>query len=271
MSDWLWKPLEYIGEGLVFLGVLGEVLCERKLILRDKEEARDSLEGTSSWILVVGLATAFAALIGTNGYFDRTIADLNLQASQANDHASANEAEAAKQRLRAEEDEKQILQLKHAFMPREIEAKRLIDSMVRFPGTRFDLFTLAEFEPSRTTGLIREALVKANWKGGGTSSSSGGPMPQFSKDGIWIEASPIPEKQWTDDGKLVTNSESEREEKLQHSKFVAEELAKALTDQGVDAHTRPFSSGSGFDAGPDGAIHIFVCERPFPGTKGPPK
>lgn len=89
------EPLEYIGEGLVFVGVLLEVLCERELILKSNEPRRDRLEGIGSWVLILGLAVSLAALIGTNEYFNTTIADLNLKAAQANDRAAANANEAA--------------------------------------------------------------------------------------------------------------------------------------------------------------------------------
>lgn len=54
-------------------------------------------------ILIVGLAIALAALVGTNEYFNQTIAYLNLK-------ASVNEKEAAQLRVRAEELQEQILE-----------------------------------------------------------------------------------------------------------------------------------------------------------------
>lgn len=79
----------------MFIGVVGEVLTERKLILKNEEEKRDAIEGVASWVLVFGLAISLAALIGTNGYFKGTIASLNLQAQQAEERAAKDEKEAA--------------------------------------------------------------------------------------------------------------------------------------------------------------------------------
>jgi hypothetical protein len=44
MGFWgeLW---EYIGEGTVLIGVVLEVICERKLILKNDAERRDRIEG----------------------------------------------------------------------------------------------------------------------------------------------------------------------------------------------------------------------------------
>ncbi len=92
----LCEPLEYLGEILVFIGVVGEVLTERNLVLKGAAEKRDAVEGVSSWILAVGLAISLAALIRTNGYFNRTIASLNLQAKQAGERAAQDERDAGR-------------------------------------------------------------------------------------------------------------------------------------------------------------------------------
>jgi len=108
--DWLWEPLEYVGEALVFLGVVGEVLAERKLILKNDELRRDSLEGFASWILIAGLAISLGALVGTNEHFNSTIADLNNQAAKSNERAAQASLEAAQLRIRADELEEELLE-----------------------------------------------------------------------------------------------------------------------------------------------------------------
>lgn len=104
----LWEPLEYLGEILVFIGVVGEVLTERNLVLKGAGEKRDALEGVSSWILVVGLAISLAALIGTNEYFNGTIASLNLQAKRAGERAAQDERDAAEAHREADSFQSQI-------------------------------------------------------------------------------------------------------------------------------------------------------------------
>lgn len=94
-----WEVLEYVGEMLVFIGVAGEVFAEWRAPHRVK------LAKASSIVLIIGLALSLAALIRTNEYFNGTIADLNLKASQ-------NEAEAARQNARASADEKEAAQLR---------------------------------------------------------------------------------------------------------------------------------------------------------------
>jgi hypothetical protein len=117
----LWEPLEYLGEILVFVGVVGEVLTERKLILKEDEERRDVVEGFASWILVAGLAISLAALIGTNAYFNGTIAALNLQAEKAAERAAQNERDAAEARKEADSFQSQIVDA--TARTKEAEAK----------------------------------------------------------------------------------------------------------------------------------------------------
>src|SRR5690349_1272089 len=108
--DWLWEPLEYVGEALVFLGVTGEVLAERRLILKNNEMRRDALEGVASWILIIGLATSLAALVGTNEHFNSTIADLNNEAARSNERAANASLDAARLHVKADELEEQLLE-----------------------------------------------------------------------------------------------------------------------------------------------------------------
>ncbi|MDE3188492.1 MAG: hypothetical protein KGM96_13340 [Acidobacteriota bacterium] len=106
--DWLWESLEYLGEILVFIGVVGEVLTERELVLKDDEEKRDAIEGVSSWILVAGLAISLSALIGTNEYFNGTIAALNLQAVKARREADSFQSQIADSTARTKEAEAKV-------------------------------------------------------------------------------------------------------------------------------------------------------------------
>lgn len=119
--DRLWEPLEYFGEVLVFVGVIGEVLTERKLILKDHHERRDTVEGISSWVLIAGLAISLSALIGTNRYFNETVASLNLQAQQAGERAAQDERATAEERKEADSFQSQIAA--STARTREAEAK----------------------------------------------------------------------------------------------------------------------------------------------------
>jgi len=121
LMEWLWETLEYLGEIRVFIGVMGEVVTERKSILKDDEGTRGAVEGIASWILVAGLAISLAALIGTNGYFNRTIALLNLQARQAGERAAQDERDAAEARKEADSFQSQIAD--SAARTKEAESK----------------------------------------------------------------------------------------------------------------------------------------------------
>jgi len=80
-----WELLEYVGELLVFIGVVGEVFAEWR------EPHRKKLAKASSIVLVMGLALSLAALKGTNEDFNGQIADSNLKASQANERSTKAE------------------------------------------------------------------------------------------------------------------------------------------------------------------------------------
>jgi hypothetical protein len=251
---WLWEPLEYLGESLVFIGVLGEILCDRKLVLKKDEARRDAIEGFCSWILVAGLAISLSALIGTNEHFSGTIAELNLKASQADERARKNDAEAATQRARAAKDEKDLAELQKASMPRVINEDRLASKMRKYSGTSIEFTTLKDFEPLQLTRAIKDALlVRAHWKTGALTninwSDPGDPVPiELSRVGIWIEVPP-----------------STPERPSARLKPIAEALAAALREEGLETHTRRGHLTSTFGTTADGAVHLYVSLKPFPG------
>ncbi|HUN83311.1 MAG TPA: hypothetical protein VMU48_02980 [Terracidiphilus sp.] len=79
---------EYTGESLVFVGVVLEVVCERKLIFKNEDECRERWEGRGSWLLIAGLAISLGALWATNKYFKETIAELSRQSETAKKQAA---------------------------------------------------------------------------------------------------------------------------------------------------------------------------------------
>lgn len=85
----LWEITEYVGETLVFIGVVGEVLAEWR------EPHRKNLGKLASIVLVIGLAVSLAALIGTNENFNERIAYLNAEAGLSNQAAGAAQRDAA--------------------------------------------------------------------------------------------------------------------------------------------------------------------------------
>ena len=98
----MWEVAEYIGESLVFIGVIGEICAEWQ------EPHKDRLAKASSLVLIVGLAISLAALIGTNESFNGTIASLNLKAEEAGERAAKDEVDAAQARKQADGFQSQI-------------------------------------------------------------------------------------------------------------------------------------------------------------------
>lgn len=164
--DLLWEPLEYAGETLVFLGVVGEVLAERKLILQSNDARRHSFEGFASLVLIVGLALSLAALIGTNKYFNGTIANLNNQAAESNKAAGDANKEAAQLRLRAEELEEQIMEQG----PRDLllygkRDEKFVNAIRPFAGQKVQVrLCFFNSQEARRTGERLSVLLKsAGW------------------------------------------------------------------------------------------------------------
>jgi len=150
------KFWEYVGEGLVLIGVVLEVICERKLVLKNDDARRGRLEGRGAYMLIAGLAVSFAALIATNSYFDKTIADLNLKSSQADERAAKDEADAASLKADNLKLALELAQQEQATAEAAKEAalanakiggwkldaaakKRFAGYVKKFPGTPFDL------------------------------------------------------------------------------------------------------------------------------------
>ncbi len=113
----MWEVAEYVGELLVFLGVVGEIYAEWE------EPHKDKLAKVSSVVLVIGLAVSLASLIGTNESFNSTIANLNLQAQQARAEAAQNEKEAAQARKDAAEANARAAASEAKVAAAEAEAK----------------------------------------------------------------------------------------------------------------------------------------------------
>lgn len=187
----LWEPFEYFGEGLVFIGVVLEVLCERKLVLRKNDARRDSLESIGSWVLIVGLAVSLAALIGANEHFNGTIADLNFKSSQANEHARMLDRSTQQLRTEAEEAHKEAeaerlarVQLQERVQWRTISPKDVASIGARlrkYKGVpRIAIATLADNEEAVSfADDIAAAVTAAHWPLLGVAPMMNGGQQRF--------------------------------------------------------------------------------------------
>lgn len=163
----LWEVAEYLGETLVFIGVVGEVYADWG------EHERKSLARLSSVVLIVGLAISLAALIGTNENFNGTIADLHTQAANlnktaadANERASAAQVEAEQLRLRAEElEEKNLEQGSRDLLLYGKRGEDFTDAIRPFRGQKVEvrrcLFT--DNEARDTAERLTELFRSAGW------------------------------------------------------------------------------------------------------------
>jgi len=178
MGFWgeLW---EYIGEGTVLIGVVLEVICERKLILKNDAERRDRIEGVGGWILVVGLCISFSALIGTNEYFNGTIADLNTQTSSAIEAAFQSQddlVQAVKEGAELQKDaenervervklEIELAKLKAPRVLTEAQRRELVKELNPFPDMPIVVnFGLIDKEAMTLAEQLMPVLQKAGWK-----------------------------------------------------------------------------------------------------------
>jgi hypothetical protein len=147
-----------------------------------------------------------------------------------------------------------LLELQKASLPRSLDVKRVAAKIRGFAGTTVTFTTFSDFEPSHTAALIAAALKDAGWIYTGGSTTSGTPPEGLSTPGVWVEP-----------GLLRRDEDSDP--KLAQLQRAANALVDALNTEGVQAKTRPLStgaSGMGFGS-PDGAIHVIVSLRPMPG------
>lgn len=257
----IWELLEYIGEALVFMGVIGEVFAEWC------EPERKTLGKASSILLIIGLALSLSALIETNNYFNGTIADLNLKSSQANERAAANEVEAGRQRVRADADEKQLLQVEHSTLPRMFDVNRVASKLTRFRTTAFKIVSLSDFEPAHTAQMIGEALRQARWRENGLAASVGAPQI-LSVPGIWIISSTPVDWYRDANGNLKTRSSKQLGEILHKTERASQALALALRKEGLQARLRPFDKDieRQYGRSENGQVDIFVSLKPMDGS-----
>jgi hypothetical protein len=156
------------------------------------------------------------------------------------------EIELEKQRGLTAKAQADLAELQRAGLPRNLDVAKTAKKLRGFEGTPVSFESLMEFEPSRTMGLIQSALKEAKWAMGGNSLVSGiGPMTEgVSRPGVWIEVSSKPGP----DSKELSAA--------------ATALIEVLNAADITAKLRPSSRP---DLLPDGAIHIFVGLKPFPG------
>ncbi|HVN93571.1 MAG TPA: hypothetical protein VMT38_07740 [Terracidiphilus sp.] len=170
---------EYIGEGTVLVGVVLEVICERKLILKNDTEGRGRIEAAGGWVLVVGLCISFSALVGTNEYFNSTIAVLNAQTYSAIEAAFQNQSEfvdavkaGAQLQKEAEDERLERIEVEAAYlMPRTVSPEQvdlLREYATTHGGQKMPTVTVeatpSDPEALAYAGQLFNALNSAGWK-----------------------------------------------------------------------------------------------------------
>ncbi len=137
-----WEIAEYVGEALVFIGVMGEVFAEWP--------DTNKLSKASSLVLIVGLALSLAALVNTNSRFNLTIAGLNNDTANASALAFQNALDeidalgyAAKLQKEAEVEHLARLRVEEA-----VEWRRLTKSQIADMGTVLSAY------PNQLTALV---------------------------------------------------------------------------------------------------------------------
>jgi hypothetical protein len=171
----VWEPLEYVGEALVTIGVVGEVFAEWR------EPENKKLARASGLVVIAGLGLSLAALTGTNEYFNGTIADLNFKSSQANERASTAEADAAttkaanlklgielaEQEQRAADAEQEVARLNGLLADRHLtdsQVELIAGKLSRYSGQQYTV--TAYWDSKESLGManrIHTALQLAKW------------------------------------------------------------------------------------------------------------
>jgi hypothetical protein len=188
----LWECMEYVGEALVFVGVVGEVFAEWH------EPECKRLAKASSLVLIVGLGLSLAALVETNEYFNGTIASLNLKSSQANERAAKDEAEAARLKadnlnlgIELENEQTERLKLEKRVAWRHLgpsERADLVEHVKQFSGQKYALWTTEV--PDQEIGEFSVNLESAlgdGRSGAGWKHFFGGKIGDDTLTGITVE------------------------------------------------------------------------------------
>jgi hypothetical protein len=154
----LWEVGEYIGEFLVFSGVAGEVLAGWK------NPANHRLEKISSIVCVVGLAISFVSLIGTNGGYNSTIADLNNRTAKSNENAGEAARDAAQARKETAQVQKdtQGLKTEAEIAKRDMVAAQLELARLTGPINILQVNSDGAATPDLSKGLVQQLLLTAD-------------------------------------------------------------------------------------------------------------
>jgi len=188
------------------------LIIKRWWLLRFRDVEREETKADKkSWIVPLAAAGLIIIVVGIvlETYFEGKVSDADAEirehesqvvstaesdAAKAIERAAANEKEAVAQRVRADEDEKKLVQsqidlltLRKSTLPRTIDVNRVASKIKLFAGTLLLIRTLSDLELANLAGLIRQSALKANWKCG---EMFGGNAPEFAQPGIWIEVSP---------------------------------------------------------------------------------
>ncbi len=238
------------------------------------------------WMLVSLCCVAFAAVAAVV----TTAGVVVTQRREAEESARALEKyklEAGKEialiNAVAAEASAKLAEFKHASMPREVDPSTVAKSIEGYAGTAVSIFTLSEFEPSRTGALINVALINAKWTISESGSATGSP-DVLARPGIWIEVAPMAEpirtyregiEVNTATGKVSRSeippepdiSQEVRDKRLARLNAAAVALRDTLQAQGIAAEIRPFAMVSGsfpIHPRPD-SIAVYVGLKPLLG------
>jgi hypothetical protein len=155
-SQWAWECVEYIGAGIVFLGVIGEYVGEFTKWLKGKSR-KTRLTKLSTLVLIFGLAIELCGMVKTSQITGTEIARLHLKTA---------ELETAKAGL-----EKQVSELK-IKAPRTIKEEQR-DKFIRltkdFP--KAPVRVVVQSEDQETMNFARD--LRETLDDAGYSSSSG--------------------------------------------------------------------------------------------------
>jgi hypothetical protein len=179
---WWWEFGEYTSEAIVILGCAGEFIAEFTDRLTSGDEAKKrSLSKLSLLILIAGLATGLACLMGATVTSGRIIGSLNEEAGQArldaghaDERASKAEKEAADARERAAALELQAAKLEERMLelgPRDLllygkREEALMDGLRRFKGQKVQIRICVVFnnEVRDTAERLTTILELAKWR-----------------------------------------------------------------------------------------------------------
>lgn len=162
-----WEWFGYVSTTVVGLGCIGEFIAEFTSVSKN-ERWKHKVSRLSLIILIFGIAGELLSAVHTSNLSGELIANIEQKAGEANDRATANEAEAAQLRKDAEAEQLARVEIEESIAWRRLTKEK--QSLIAFHLNRFKgqpaslWYNVGDREAEVFAFDIGEALQNAKWR-----------------------------------------------------------------------------------------------------------